>query len=210
MKIKICGLKYADNLLNISALDPDFIGFIFYEKSPRYVEEFDSKIIQQISTQVKKVGVFVNASIEYVLNKVNKYQLDFVQLHGNETAVYCNALQEQNISIIKAFSVSENFDFENLSNYQNSCTYFLFDTATKNYGGSGKSFNWQVLKNYQLNIPFFLSGGIGLDNINQALNFKHPQLFAFDLNSKLEEYAGFKNLQSTKNIINKIRNHDTV
>lgn len=210
MKIKICGMKYEDNIKDISALQPNFIGFIFYDKSPRFVQNLESNILQQLPNQIKKVGVFVNESIEYVLNKVNKYQLNFVQLHGNETDVYCKTLQQQNINIIKAFSITEQFDFVTLQAFQNSCQYFLFDTATKNYGGSGKSFNWEVLQNYQLNTPFFLSGGIGLDNINEALNFKHPKIIAFDLNSKLEDYAGFKNFQSTKNIINKIRNHETV
>ncbi len=210
MKIKICGMKYEDNMKDISALQPNFIGFIFYDKSPRFVQNLESNILQQLPNQIKKVGVFVNATINEIQDKVSEYELDFVQLHGKENDDFCKTLQQQNINIIKAFSITEQFDFNSIQAFQNSCQYFLFDTATKNYGGSGKSFNWDILQNYQLNTPFFLSGGIGLDNISEALNFKHPQLFAFDLNSKLEDYAGFKNLQSTKNIIHKIRNHETV
>ena len=210
MKVKICGLKFEENIINIVAEQPDFIGFIFYEKSARFVTDLEVSIIDALPKQINKVGVFVNASVDYILDKVKEFNLDFVQLHGHETVEFCKGLSQQNISIIKAFSIDEQFDFSIIEEYQNYCTYFLFDTATKNYGGSGRSFNWKILKNYQLKTPFFLSGGIGEENIENALSFKHPQLYAMDLNSKLEDYPGFKNLQATKNIIQKIRNYGTV
>ncbi|MBS4044501.1 MAG: phosphoribosylanthranilate isomerase [Chitinophagaceae bacterium] len=210
MKVKVCGLKFEENILDIVALQPDFIGFIFYEKSPRYVKELDENMMLLIPKQIKKVGVFVNTTLEQIITKFKQFKLDIVQLHGNESVDFCKILSQQNIPIIKAFSIDKLFDLSTLEAYQKYCQYFLFDTPTKNYGGSGKTFNWEVLKNYKLNTAFFLSGGIGVDNIEDALNFNHPQLLVIDLNSKLEEAPGFKNLQTTKYIIHKIRNYGTV
>lgn len=211
MKIKICGMKYLENISEIADLQPDMMGFIFYPKSKRFVgTDFSKDTLQTMASSIKKIGVFVNESNENIQDKFTHFQLDFVQLHGNETPQQCKLLQEKNISVIKAFQVDETFDFEVLINYEHVCNYFLFDTKTDQYGGSGKTFNWQMLEKYSLNIPFLLSGGIGLDNVEEALQVNHPMLFGLDVNSKLETEPGLKKTEDCKTIIQKIRSHESV
>ena len=211
MKIKICGMKYPENIAAIAALQPDMIGFIFYPKSKRYVgNNFSYNTLQHLSGNIKKIGVFVNETNESILEKYENYQLDFVQLHGDETPIQCQLLMEKKISVIKAFQVDDVFDFDTLKPYQNVCSYFLFDTKTDEYGGSGKSFDWQMLDRYRLNIPFILSGGIGLQNIDDALQLQHPMLYGLDINSKLETEPGLKSLEACKTIIQKIRKHESI
>ena len=198
VKLKICGMKFSENILEIEQLQPDFMGFIFYEKSPRFYSE---EAIPEINA-VKKVGVFVNASEGEIIEKTTKYGLDLVQLHGNESADYCKNLKEKflennlEVEIIKAFSIDGNFDFGALKTYEENTNYFLFDTKGKLYGGNGTVFNWQILKNYTLKKPYFLSGGIGIFEINQLKTFlKTPEskyCFAIDVNSKFETEPGLK------------------
>ncbi len=198
VKLKICGMKFLENILKTAQLQPDFLGFIFYEKSPRlYLEE----AIPEINA-VKKVGVFVNASEGEIIEKIIKYGLNLVQLHGNESPDFCKNLKgnflenKLSVEIIKAFSVDENFDFGALKTYEEKVDYFLFDTKGKLYGGNGTVFNWQILKNYTLEKPYFLSGGIGISEINQLKIFlKTPEAkycFAIDINSKFETEPGLK------------------
>lgn len=191
-------MKFSENILEIEQLQPDFMGFIFYKKSPRFYSE---EAIPEINA-VKKVGVFVNASEGEIIAKTTKYGLDLVQLHGNESADFCKNLKENflenklEVEIIKAFSVDENFDFGALKTYEENTHYFLFDTKGKLYGGNGTIFNWQILKNYTLKKPYFLSGGIGISEINQLKTFlKTPEskyCFAIDGNSKFETEPGLK------------------
>ncbi|MCK5637993.1 MAG: phosphoribosylanthranilate isomerase, partial [Flavobacteriaceae bacterium] len=157
MKLKICGMKYPDNIKSVATLQPDYLGFIFYEKSKR---NFDG-IIPEIPNQIKKTGVFVNATKEFILEKVKRYNLKVVQLHGNESVSFCKEMRQNNIEVIKVFSVGEVFDFDQLKVYENVCDYFLFDTKGKEKGGNGITFNWKLLDNYSSNKPYFLSGGIG-------------------------------------------------
>ena len=213
MKIKICGMKYPNNISSIAALQPDMMGFIFYPKSKRYVgDDFTFNAIQHLPDNIKKVGVFVNETNEFILEKCLSYQLDLVQLHGYETPLQCKMLQEKNIQVIKAFQLDETFNFDTLKPYQLVCNYFLFDTKTDHYGGSGKSFNWKIIDQYPLNIPFLLSGGIGVDNIDDALALQqsHPYLVGIDLNSKLETEPGIKSLETCKKIMQKIRNYESI
>jgi phosphoribosylanthranilate isomerase len=199
VKLKICGMKFPDNILEISALDPDFLGFIFYENSARnYTEE----TIISLPKTIKKVGVFVNEKQSVIIKKIKTFELDFIQLHGNESESYCLELINQlnhnqlNTKIIKAFSVADEFDFTLLNKYQ-IVDYFLFDTKGKLPGGNGTKFNWQILDNYHLEKPYFLSGGIGLDDISNIVAFlKTPAskyCFALDVNSQFEVEAGLKN-----------------
>lgn len=191
-------MKFSENILETAKLQPDFMGFIFYEKSPRLYSE---EAIPEINA-VKKVGVFVNASEGEIIEKTTKYGLDLVQLHGNEGADFCKNLKEnflknkQEVEIIKAFSVNENFDFGALKTYEENTHYFLFDTKGKSYGGNGTVFDWQILKNYTFKKPYFLSGGIGISEINQLKTFlKTPEskyCFAIDVNSKFETEPGLK------------------
>jgi len=202
--IKVCGMKYLNNVESIAALKPDFMGFIFYEKSKRKVavEELDL-LLAALPSSIKKVGVFVNASYHKILKFKNKF--DLIQLHGDETPKYCKQIKDERCSIIKAFGVNEEFDFNNIKKYLPYCNYFLFDTKTFDYGGSGKKYNWQKLSEYQFNKPFFLSGGISLDDIDLINEIQHPQLFAVDINSKFEIKPGVKYVEQVQSFIKKIR-----
>jgi phosphoribosylanthranilate isomerase len=205
MKLKVCGLKYKENIEQIAQLKVDYLGFIFYPKSKRYVgEDFEMPLI---TSKTKTVGVFVNADLNYIIEKVNKYNLDIVQLHGDETADYCRLAKEQlkNIEIIKAFGVNEQFNFDTLNTYTNHCNYFLFDTKTKEYGGSGYNFDWKILEKYDDALPYFLSGGIGLKEAENIKNEKTKlNAYAIDVNSKFEIEPGFKNVEMIETLINNL------
>ena len=195
-KIKICGMKYSENILEVSQLLPDYLGFIFYEKSSRF---FDGEI-PEISESVKKVGVFVNATLEEIKSKIKKYDLDLIQLHGNETPEFCSNLKQESIEVIKVFSVDDDFDFQILEAYENVCDYFLFDTKGKLHGGNGFTFNWQILEKYKSKKPLFLSGGIGIEEIEKIKTLNLP-IFAIDVNSKFETEPGLKNVQLCKDAL---------
>ena len=203
-------MKYQENIFDVASLQPDFLGFIFYKKSPRYVDnELNIEIINQISESIDKVGVFVNSNKNYILEKVNNYQLDFVQLHGSESVSFCKELKENNIKIIKAFQLSEGFDFNQLMDYKKIVDYFLFDTKTEAYGGSGKKFNWNLLENYDNEIPFLLSGGISYKDaktIKSDPQLKKLNIIALDINSCFETVPAVKNAQLISNFIKKINN----
>lgn len=198
-KLKICGMKFPENIQEIALLEPDFLGFIFYENSARnYTED----TIVSIPNSINKVGVFVNERQDKIIQIIQKHHLNHIQLHGNETESYCLELINQlnhnqlNTKIIKAFSVDESFDFSILNKYQ-IVDCFLFDTKGKLPGGNGTKFNWQILENYKLEKPYFLSGGIGLEDIESIQEFlKTPAskyCFALDVNSQFEVEAGLKN-----------------
>ena len=145
IKIKICGMKFPDNISEIASFQPDYLGFIFYEKSPRNFEKKKPNLPESI----QKVGVFVNASLDEIEEKVKQYDLDLVQLHGDESPEFCLLLQQNKFKVIKAFSIDNKFNFNTLNNYINYCDYFLFDTKGTNYGGNGITFDWSVLENYK-------------------------------------------------------------
>ena len=229
IKIKICGMKFSDNITDIATLHPDYLGFIFYEKSAR----FFNGTIPKLPKSVKKVGVFVNASFEEIVEKTAKYQLDLIQLHGEETPEFCLKLKRhyevrkdevipaakgilpnlaynsQRISIIKVFSIKDHFNFNVLEPYESACDYFLFDTKGKLPGGNGYTFNWETLKNYPSTKPYFLSGGIGLEEVANITEFLGQQESKFcqaiDVNSKFEIEAGLKDTTLIKEFKNKIK-----
>ena len=213
MKIKVCGMRNSENISSLLALKPDFVGFIFYNKSKRYVTEFPQI---QFPENIKKVGVFVNERISKVVEIMNEYQLDLVQLHGDETPEYCNKLVTSMIStplnhqveIIKAFSVDEKFNFDLTEPYKNQCNYFLFDTKGKEYGGNGIKFNWEILQNYKGKTPYFLSGGIGLEEKEALVSFLSSQesrnCYAVDVNSRFEDSPGMKNIDKLREFKNNI------
>ena len=203
-------MKYQQNINDVSCLPIDYIGFIFYQASPRFLGEIDKIILNNIPQHIQTVAVFVNSSLEEICSIVSKYQFNLVQLHGNETVQDCKYLFEQNINVIKAFSIDANTSFLTTENYTPYCKYFLFDTATKLFGGSGVQFNWNLLENYVYDTPFFLSGGISLENIEEALKINHPKLFGFDINSKIEDSAALKNIATTKQLIQKIKTNDNI
>jgi phosphoribosylanthranilate isomerase len=205
MKIKICGMKYPENILDVTTLTPDYLGFIFWEKSARF---FDG-ILPELPKSIQKVGVFVDADLDEITSKIKRYNLDLVQLHGKETASFCKELKSKNVKIIKAFSIDSSFDFEKLNEYEEVCDYFLFDTKGKSPGGNGTTFDWNLLENYKLNKPYFLSGGIGLQDVTAIKEFRKLDVskncFAIDVNSKFELQPGLKNekeLSQFKKLLN--------
>lgn len=206
-------MKYPDNITQVSELQPDYMGFIFYEKSSRH---FD-KAIPDISDAIKKTGVFVNEELNTIIKKINKYNLQAIQLHGEESPYYCNILRSTKlistpkpVEIIKVFSIKDEFNFDVLEPYEDVCDYFLFDTKGKLPGGNGYTFNWNILNNYPSTKPFFLSGGIGLDEVEDIKNFKQSEAskycYALDLNSKFEKEPALKNISMLKEFKNKLSN----
>ena len=199
MKLKVCGMRYDDNIQLIAAIKPDYMGFIFFEGSSRHVSEQTPTL----SPSIKKVGVFVNASYETIVEKINTHHLQAVQLHGEETPEFCKSLQSLHIEIIKVFSIKNEFDFETLTPYETVCDLFLFDTKGPLAGGNGYCFDWSVLENYPSNKPYFLSGGIGLENLDQLQEFKTSlaatHCHAVDVNSKFEIASAKKNKELLEN-----------
>jgi phosphoribosylanthranilate isomerase len=200
--IKICGMKYPDNILEVGSLLPDYMGFIFWKKSARY---FDGTI-PKLPQSIRKVGVFVNENIPVILEKVAKHDLRAIQLHGKESVEFCSELKtkiDPSIEIIKVFSVDDAFDFDVLKPFEAVSDYFLFDTKGKLPGGNGTTFDWKVLQNYPSNQPFFLSGGIGLEEmeaVNEILKTNLP-IYAIDVNSKFEIKPGLKNTSLCKDAL---------
>lgn len=198
MKIKVCGLKYKDNIKEIVSLRPDYIGLIFYEKSPRFIEKLSSEFIKSINN-VNKTGVFVDSSPEYIKSAITEYGLNTIQLHGDETPEMCIKIKSFGVSVSKAFSVDEYFNFDTLKAYTKCIDFFLFDTKGKERGGNGLKFNWDILKKYNEKLPFMLSGGIDINDIDKIKHIDNPNLFAIDINSKFETKPGFKNIVETRN-----------
>jgi len=198
MKLKICGMKNESNILNVAALNPDYMGFIFYEKSPRY---FNS-VIPELPEHIKKIGVFVNSTFDFIKGKVEKYDLQGVQLHGDESPELCQRIKNLNRIVIKVFSIKNQFNFKVLDPFEDVCDYYLFDTKGKEPGGNGYTFNWNVLKKYPSIKPYFLSGGIGPKEMDSLLLFlKRPEsefCCALDLNSKFETAAKIKDTSKLK------------
>ena len=197
-------MKYKDNIELVANLQPDYLGFIFYQKSKRH---FDGEM-PTLPTAIKKVGVFVNEEVSVINDLIKKYDLKGVQLHGDESAHFCSELKASSktgLEIIKAFAISEKFDFSMLKNYMLVCDYFLFDTKGKERGGNGTLFDWELLEQYPFDKPFFLSGGIGLDEADRIAAFLESPLsnycYAIDVNSKFESEPGLKKVQELKKFI---------
>lgn len=198
LQMKVCGMRDRNNILEVLRLEPAYMGFIFYPRSPRYVgNEF--KIPEDFPKTTRRVGVFVNERNKLILEKVHACRLDFVQLHGNETAAQCRELKGLGVGIIKAFSVDDDMDFQSIKEYEDTVDYFLFDSKGKFYGGNAKTFDWTVLRRYDQAIPFFLSGGITPGHIQEIKNLDF-NLIAIDVNSGVEIEPGFKDVKKIKAI----------
>ena len=202
LSLKVCGMKH--NTLEVAQLKPDYLGFIFFEKSKR---NYDKAHIEILPEGIQKVGVFVDASIEFVIDKIKQFQFDVIQLHGSETPEYCKRLQtDSKVELWKVFSIKDHFDFSVLEAYEAVIDKFLFDTKGKEKGGNGHTFDWSVLQDYPSQKPFILSGGIGLEEIpavNELKKTKLP-LFGIDVNSKFEDKPGLKNIDLLKSLVNEL------
>jgi phosphoribosylanthranilate isomerase len=201
-KVKVCGLTDAMNARQVADAGADFAGFIFYSQSKRFVGETPhTELFMSIPAHVKKVGVFVNEKKERIIEIARDYQLDLVQLHGVEPAVFCNDLKMKGICVVKAFGVGEDFEFDRLTEYKDTCDYFLFDTQTMLHGGSGIKFRWERLEDYKLDKPFFLGGGIGPLDVQKVRSIHHPGFFAADINSRFETAPGVKDIDIVRTFI---------
>jgi len=204
IKIKVCGMRDSLNVQDVSALLPDYMGFIFYKNSPRYVGA-DFIIPNDFPATVSRVGVFVNESLTVVIDKVRQHALDLVQLHGDESVEFCKELNHEGISVIKVFRVDDEFDFSITKQFDEVAEYFLFDTKGKKFGGNAQRFNWNLLTHYDQSIPFFLSGGIDLSSIDEVLQLKNLNIHAVDVNSGVEQAPARKDVEKVWAIINKLR-----
>lgn len=211
MMIKVCGMRDIENINQLQELDIDFMGIIRYSKSKRFVTDSQKELVAQQTMNKGTVGVYVNETFENILQDFIPLQLDVIQLHGDENPAFAKALLEIDIKVFKAFQISETFDFKSLEQWEELAhqyvgkMFFLFDTATPSYGGSGKKFNWDILDAYQGEVPFLLSGGISKDDIKVIKEIKHKMFLGVDLNSKFETAPGVKNITELKNFIEKLR-----
>jgi len=204
MKIKVCGLKDPANIKAVAALSPDYMGFICYDRSPRFIAELQPGVLNALPKSIHKTAVFVNETKETIDSLINRFGLDAIQLHGSENPEFCKYFKGR-VKVLKAFGIDEKFDFEQLNAFVDSIDYFLFDTKTVQHGGSGKTFNWDILQRYTLSVPFFLSGGLSPDNLAEVQKIKHPMFYGVDLNSRFETEPGMKNIELLEKAFNLLR-----
>lgn len=200
-KLKVCGMRDAENIMQLAALKPEYIGLIFYTKSPRYVGE-NFALPPTFPSSIKKVGVFVNEPTSAIIKIVADLDLQAVQLHGDESVTQCKELRKLGIEVIKVFSIGEDFDFEVTKVHEDVVDYFLFDTKGKYYGGNAKTFDWSILQKYHGRVPYFLSGGISPDNVSGIDALIDSNLYAVDVNSGAEVSPGLKDISKIKDIKN--------
>ncbi|MBI1228046.1 MAG: phosphoribosylanthranilate isomerase [Bacteroidetes bacterium] len=213
MQLKICGLKHPANVHQLLTLEPEYIGFIFYKKSPRYVGKVaDLSWIRELPGPTKKVGVFVNEEVEVIINTTEALCLQVIQLHGDESPEVCKALKMSGLEVWKAFGVNEDFDFKKTAAYSSCCDTFLFDTKGKNRGGNGETFDWGLLEKYEGETPFILSGGIGISDVEAVRKLSKSSrlgkfLAAIDINSRFELEPGLKDFELIKTFKHELFNH---
>jgi phosphoribosylanthranilate isomerase len=206
MLIKVCGMRHAGNIAQLSLLCPDYMGFIFFGKSPRYAGEIlNADVLAAIPANIIKTGVFVNASLESVMETVSRFGLDAVQLHGNESPQMCGRVKAQGVKVLKAFHPKSSADFEATKAYEATCDYFLFDTPSVAHGGSGRKFDWTLLDDYTGAVPFFLSGGIDVQDLDEIKALSHPQLAGLDLNSRFEIVPALKNIPALRTFFEAVK-----
>lgn len=208
MRVKVCGMTQPDQVEALAGLGVTFAGFIFYPKSPRYVFKHMTTTQIRKENNINKVGVFVNATIEEVLHMVDECRLHIVQLHGDESPKYCEKIADY-VSVVKAFRLSDNDSVEwMIRPYMDVCDMFMFDTMGVGYGGTGKKFDWHMLKDTTVGKPFFLSGGIEPGDEEKLKAFQDEPvsraLFAIDINSKFEASPGIKDLESVRSFVEKL------
>jgi phosphoribosylanthranilate isomerase len=206
LKVKVCGMTDPLNVREIIKTSPDFLGFIFYPGSKRYVGKTpDRSLFRNIPQGIRKTGVFVNEKIPVLIETKKHFGLDLIQLHGNESAEYCISLHDAGLTIIKAFEINDNFKFNTLNRYSEVCDFFLFDAKTGSGAGSGLKFNWERIKEYQSGKSFFLSGGIDPEDVSLVKQLNNENLFAVDINSRFEIRPGIKDGLKIKKFISEIK-----
>ena len=207
MIIKVCGMRDSKNIRAVEAVGIDWMGFIFWDGSPRFVAD----TLRYLPTRCKRVGLFVNQMPQYIIDCIDYYNLDMVQLHGDETPVLIDNLRRTmedmmpGLKYIKAINISSAADLEKAKSYQDSADYLIFDTKAEKVGGNGTQFDWHIVDGYDGQLPFLLSGGIGPDDAERVKAFRHPKCIGIDLNSKFETSPAIKNVEAIKTFVNKIK-----
>lgn len=202
-QIKVCGMRDAENIRAVEALGVELIGLIFYPKSPRFLDELP----RYLPTRAQRVGVFVNETKEHVLTYADRYDLAYIQLHGEESPDYCRSLQRAGMKLIKACSIGQRRDLAAALAYEEVCDYLLFDTPCSEHGGSGQVFDWGLLESYQGTTPFLLSGGLHVESAPTLQQLQHPRLAGFDLNSRFEIEPGLKDVARISTFLNNLRSN---
>lgn len=227
MIIKVCGLREAENIRAVSDLGVDWVGFIFWPDSPRYVSQIRSragiipdysslerpdKPAEEQAVRPKRVGVFVDDMPQTIVTRVVNYDLDIVQLHGSESSIMIDNLRRTldpdihpGIKVMKALSISSVEDMLRYKDYAGSVDYFLFDTKSQHVGGSGMQFDWSILEAYDGDVPFLLSGGIGPDDAERIRQLRHPQFLGIDLNSRFETEPAVKDVEALRRFVSALR-----
>jgi phosphoribosylanthranilate isomerase len=213
MKVKVCGMKHPENIKALAELDIDYMGFIFYQKSPRYAQN-----PVEIPNHIQKVGVFVNATVAEILNKVKGFQLNVIQLHGHETAEFCEELNQNlvkegksEVKLWKVFSIKTQADFEAIDSYSTYVDAFLLDTKGEYRGGNGEKFDWQLLQQQKFSKPVMLSGGIGPNDAEELISLHKKELIhGIDVNSGFEDQPGLKNIDLIKEFLQNLRTYEQV
>lgn len=203
-KIKICGMHDPDNIREVAGVLPDYLGFIFYPPSPRYVGE-NFTIPEDLPSSINRVGVFVNETAKHILDKTILHNLRYVQLHGNESVELCAEVRSTGIKVIKVFSVGEEFDFSVTTPYKDDVDYFMFDAKGLLFGGNAQPFNWKILESYDQDVPFFLSGGISPENVANISQLKNMNLHAIDINSGVEQQPGVKDVNKITKLVRNLK-----
>ncbi len=198
-------MRDVQNIRDVLALEPDFLGLIFYPKSPRYVPEEMSEALNFSFGKTKKIGVFVNYAEEQIFRIVKLFHLDGVQLHGNESSELCRSLKNSGLLVFKAFGINAEDDLERSEEYQSTCDFLLFDTKTKSYGGAGRKFDWEILSHYHGDLPFLLSGGLSEEDAEAVKAFNHPKMVGIDLNSRFEISPALKDVDRLKTMFRLVR-----
>jgi phosphoribosylanthranilate isomerase len=206
-------MRNSGNIVDLANLNPDYLGLIFYQYSKRYVGNLDKVLLNSLPQSIKLTGVFVDEEIEEVIEMALEYNLNALQLHGSESVAYCQQLKNdlsikapsKKIDLLKAFGISSTFNFGILKPYNDVVDYFLFDTKTEGHGGSGLIFDWRKLEDYKEEKPFFLSGGLSLENIQEVHELALEHLYGVDLNSKFEIEPGLKDIESLQSAFDIIR-----
>jgi len=203
MIIKVCGMRDEENIRQLEQLDIDWMGFIFYQDSPRYA----GQIVKYLPSKKKKVGVFVDQNPQIIRDRAKDNHLFAIQLHGSEPPWYCINLREEGYKVIKSFGIDKDGFIPNaqLNAYEGKCDYFLFDTKTDLHGGSGKKFNWNRLADYKGETPFILSGGISPEDVEEIKSFSHPKFAGIDINSRFEISPAIKDVEAIKTFIKQLR-----
>lgn len=206
VRVKVCGMTDPLNVSEIVNAMPDFLGFIFFPGSPRYVgEEPVKELFSNLSSCIMRTGVFLNENSKKIVDISARYGLDVIQLHGNELPETCLELKSEGLIVLKSFSIGNDFSFDALTGYNKACDFFLFDTKSETAGGSGKKFNWKILEDYSLEKPFFLSGGIRPEDAGLIKSMINRGLFAVDINSRFEISPGIKDSVLVKEFIEEIK-----